>query len=72
MRVSEIHTQIADRLPDFKIVIVAENIVLQELQSRKIGVFRKIPGGAGISHYGPNEYFVEGYINVSAQSLTFK
>jgi hypothetical protein len=33
---------------------------LQALQFKKIGVCREFPGGAGISHHGPSEYFVEG------------
>jgi hypothetical protein len=30
------------------------------------GICRKIPGGAGISHYRPNHGFMEGQFNVSA------
>jgi hypothetical protein len=52
--------QIADRCAPWKISNNAENPVLQALKFQKISVCRKLPGGAGISHHGPNEYFVEG------------
>jgi hypothetical protein len=32
---------------------------LQALQFQKMGVCRKLPGGAGRSHYWPNECFME-------------
>jgi hypothetical protein len=34
-----------------------------------MGICRKSPGGTSVSHYKPNETFVEGQFNVSAQSL---
>jgi hypothetical protein len=50
----------------------AENFVLLALKFQWMVVCRKLPGGASISHYTPNECFLEGQFNVSAQSLTFE
>jgi hypothetical protein len=47
----ESHIQFADRCAPWKISDGAENRVLQALQLQKIGVCRKFPGAAGISHY---------------------
>jgi hypothetical protein len=47
----ESQMKFADRCAPWKIVNSAENRVLQALQFQKIGVSRKFPGGAGISHY---------------------
>jgi hypothetical protein len=43
--------QIADQCAPWKIASGAENLVLQVLQFQKVGVCRKFPGWAGISHY---------------------
>ena len=51
--------QIADRWAIWKAASSAENLVLQALQFRKVGECRKFPGGAGVSHYGLNECFME-------------
>jgi hypothetical protein len=37
---------------------------LQALQFQQVGICRKFPGRGSISHYGPNECFVEGEFNV--------
>jgi hypothetical protein len=52
--------QIANRREPWKIANYAENLVLQELQFQEMVVCRKLSGGASISHYTPNECFVEG------------
>ena len=51
--------QIADRWAIWKAASSAENLVLQALQFRKVGECHKFPGGAGVSHYGLNECFME-------------
>jgi hypothetical protein len=55
--------QFADWCAPWKIANDAENLVLQALQFHWMGICREIPGGAGISHYRPNQGFVEGQLN---------
>lgn len=57
--------QIADRCAIWKAASSAENLVLQALRFRKVGECRKFPGGAGISHCGLNECFMDSSFNVS-------
>jgi hypothetical protein len=52
--------QIAYRCTLLTIASGAENLVLQALQFQYTSSCPKFPGGAGLSHYGPNECFVEG------------
>jgi len=47
----ESHMQIADRYAPWKVTSDVGNLVLQALQSRKMGVYRDLPGQEGISHY---------------------
>jgi hypothetical protein len=47
-------------------------LVLQALQLQQMSFCRKFPGGTSISHYRPNQGFMEGQFNISAQSLTFE
>jgi hypothetical protein len=63
--------QIADLCETWKIANGAENLVLQVLQFHEMDISRKFPGWTGISHYRPNECFVECQFNGSAQALTF-
>jgi hypothetical protein len=58
----------------WKVANGAKNLVLQALQSQQVGICRKFPGGGSISHYGPNECFVDlglatGYPDVWAFDL---
>jgi hypothetical protein len=62
----ESHVQIANQCAPWKMLYVAENFVLQVLQYQQMVVGRKLPGGASISHYTPNECLMEGQFNVSA------
>jgi hypothetical protein len=52
--------QIAGWNAPWKIASGAENFILQALQFQKMAVRHRLPGGAGMSHYGPNQCFVEG------------
>jgi hypothetical protein len=54
----ESHKQIAGRYAPWQITNGAEDLVLQTLQSLKRAVCRKLPGGAGVGHDGPNQCFV--------------
>ena len=47
------------RFAPWKIANSAENLVLQALQFQMMGVCRRLPGGAVISHYRPNKFFIE-------------
>jgi hypothetical protein len=38
----------------------AEDSNLQALQFQQMAVRRKLPGGAGICHFGPHQGFIEG------------
>jgi hypothetical protein len=58
--------QFVDQCAPWNIANGAENLVLQVLQFHYMGICHKIPGGAGINHYRPNQGYVEGQFNVSA------
>jgi hypothetical protein len=58
-----------NRCVPWNIVSIVENSILQSLHFQYMGVCSKFPGGSGISK--PNESFVNGQFNVSAQSLNF-
>jgi hypothetical protein len=60
VRKFESHVQIANRCAPLKISDGVEKFVLQALQFQKMLISRELPGGASISHYNPNECFVEG------------
>jgi hypothetical protein len=57
---------ITNRYAPWKFANDAENPVLQALQFHWLGISRKFPGGTGLSHYRPNESFMEGQFNVIA------
>jgi hypothetical protein len=61
----EKHVQIADQCAPWKSATGVENLVLHALHLKKIRVCLKLSSMAVISHYWPNECFVEGYFNVS-------
>jgi hypothetical protein len=52
--------QFSDWCEPWKIANGAESLVLQALQFQQMGICRKFAGGRSISHYGSDEYFVEG------------
>jgi hypothetical protein len=47
--------------------VVRRSFVLQALQFYWMVICRKFPDGASISHYSPNDFFVEGHFKVSAK-----
>jgi hypothetical protein len=53
------HMQFMGKCMPWKITSSVENAVLQALQFHETVVCCKLPRGAGISQYKPNEHFVE-------------
>jgi hypothetical protein len=52
--------QIADLCAPWKISNGGKNLVLQSLQFYEVDVCRKFLGRVSISHYRPNQFFMEG------------
>jgi hypothetical protein len=50
VRYLESHVQLADRCASWKFTSDAAILGLQALQFQRVGIFRKFPGGASISH----------------------
>jgi hypothetical protein len=46
--------------------------ILKAMQFQKIGVYRELPGGAGISHYRPNECFMGVNLMLALNRLLLK
>jgi hypothetical protein len=62
--------QIVNLSAPWKIGSGAENLDLEVLQFQLVVICCKLPGRASISHYIPNDCFVDDQLNVSAYWLT--
>jgi hypothetical protein len=51
---------ITNRSVPWKFANGPENLVLQATKFQQMCICHKFPGGTGLSHYGPNESFMEG------------